>query len=63
MSSIDEFRRRKPAHLWPVALLRIYTGVFFLYYGFGKIRNPDFANGLYDIHWLERFVAEPEPEA
>ncbi len=23
---------------------------------------PDFANGLYDIHWLERFVAEPTPE-
>ncbi len=23
---------------------------------------PDFANGLYDIHWLERFVAEPAPE-
>jgi acetyl-CoA carboxylase biotin carboxylase subunit len=23
---------------------------------------PDFANGLYDIHWLERFVAEPVPE-
>jgi acetyl-CoA carboxylase biotin carboxylase subunit len=26
------------------------------------VEAPDFANGLYDIHWLERFVAEPIPE-
>ncbi len=24
------------------------------------VKAPDFANGLYDIHWLERFVAEPD---
>ena len=46
MSNLDEFRRKKKIHLWPITLLRVYTGVFFLYYGFGKIRNPDFADGL-----------------
>lgn len=29
-----------------MTLLRVYTGVFFLYYGFGKVRNPQFADGL-----------------
>lgn len=46
MSNLDEFRRKKSVHLWPITLLRVYTGVFFLYYGFGKIRNPQFADGL-----------------
>jgi thiosulfate dehydrogenase [quinone] large subunit len=27
-------------------LLRVYTGVFFLYYGFGKLRRENFADGL-----------------
>ncbi|NND46636.1 MAG: DoxX family protein [Woeseiaceae bacterium] len=46
MSSLDEFRDKKTVHLWPISLLRVYTGVFFLYYGFGKVRNPNFADGL-----------------
>jgi uncharacterized membrane protein YphA (DoxX/SURF4 family) len=46
MSNVDDFHRKKSAHLWPITLLRVYTGVFFLYYGFGKITNPDFAEGL-----------------
>lgn len=46
MSNLDVFRRKKSAHLWPITLLRVYTGVFFLYYGFGKVRNPDFADGM-----------------
>lgn len=46
MSSLNEFTRKKHAHLWPITLLRVYTGVFFLYYGFGKLTNPDFADGL-----------------
>lgn len=46
LSSFDEFRTRKKASLWPITLLRVYTGAFFLYYGFGKIRNPNFADGL-----------------
>jgi thiosulfate dehydrogenase [quinone] large subunit len=31
---------------WPIVLLRIYTGVFFAYHGFGKIRREDFASGV-----------------
>ena len=46
MSDLDEFRPRKSLHLWPITLLRVYTGVFFLYYGFGKVRNPQFSDGL-----------------
>jgi len=46
MSTLDEFQRKKSVHFWPITLLRVYTGVFFLYYGFGKVRNPDFDNGL-----------------
>ncbi len=46
MSSLNEFTRKKSASLWPLALLRIYTGVFFVYYGIGKIRGGNFANGL-----------------
>ncbi len=46
MSGVDELRKPKKVHLWPIVLLRVYTGVFFLYYGFGKIRNPGFADGL-----------------
>ncbi len=46
MSRLDEFRDKTTVHLWPIALLRVYTGVFFLYYGFGKVRNPNFADGL-----------------
>jgi len=46
MSKLDEFRRKKSVHLWPITLLRVYTGIFFLYYGFGKIRNPQFSDGL-----------------
>ena len=46
MSSFDEFRTHKKPHLWPITLLRIYTGVFFLHYGFGKVRRGNFADGL-----------------
>lgn len=46
MSNLDDFRRKKSVNLWPVTLLRVYTGVFFLYYGFGKLKNPQFADGL-----------------
>jgi len=31
---------------WPIVLLRIYTGVFFVYHGIGKLRGDDFASGL-----------------
>jgi len=46
MSNLDEFRNKKTAHLWPITLLRIYTGVFFLYFGFGKIKRGNFADGM-----------------
>ena len=46
MSSLNEFTRKKHAHLWPITLLRVYTGVFFTYYGFGKIKGGSFADGL-----------------
>ena len=46
MSSLNEFTRRKAAHLWPITLLRVYTGVFFLDHGFGKIKGGGFADGL-----------------
>jgi len=32
--------------LWPLALLRVYTGVFFAWHGFGKISRGNFADGM-----------------
>ena len=31
---------------WPIVLLRVYTGVFFVYHGFGKLRSDDFASRM-----------------
>ena len=31
---------------WPIVLLRVYSGVFFLYHGVGKVRHDDFAASL-----------------
>lgn len=31
---------------WPIVLLRVYTGVFFVYHGVSKIRHDDFAASL-----------------
>lgn len=46
MSSLNEFTRKKQAHLWPITLLRVYTGVFFAYHGSSKIKGGAFADGL-----------------
>jgi thiosulfate dehydrogenase [quinone] large subunit len=46
MSSLNEFTRKKASHLWPVTLLRVYTGVFFLFHGFGKVSKSNFADGV-----------------
>jgi thiosulfate dehydrogenase [quinone] large subunit len=46
MSNVDEFRSSKALREWPIVLLRIYTGVFFLKYGWGKITNDQFSNGV-----------------
>lgn len=35
--SIDDFQRMKTLRDWPILLLRVYTGVFFAYYGIRKI--------------------------
>jgi len=34
---------------WPIVLLRVYTGVFFVYHGIGKLRSDDFASGMADF--------------
>lgn len=31
---------------WPIVVLRIYTGIFFAWHGFGKLRRGNFADGL-----------------
>lgn len=31
---------------WPIVLLRVYTGVFFAWHGFGKLRRGGFADGM-----------------
>lgn len=36
----------KTLHHWPILLLRVYTGVFFAYHGFGKISRGNFADGM-----------------
>ncbi len=46
MSSLDEFRTSKSIRHWPIVLLRVYTGIFFFYYGWSKITNPNFADGI-----------------
>lgn len=46
MTSFDQIRSKKLTHLWPITLLRVYTGVFFVYHGFGKITADGFADGM-----------------
>lgn len=46
MSSLNEFTRKKVIHFWPITMLRVYTGVFFIQHGFGKLTNPNFPEGL-----------------
>jgi thiosulfate dehydrogenase [quinone] large subunit len=41
-----DYASRKRFQLWPVALLRIYTGIFFAWHGFGKISGGSFADGM-----------------
>ena len=45
MSNLDDFRAAR-INTWPILLLRVYTGVFFLYFGVRKLINPDFSDGL-----------------
>lgn len=39
-------RTHSVIQLWPVAMLRVYTGLFFAWHGFGKISRDNFADGL-----------------
>ncbi len=45
MSNLDEFRASR-IRIWPIVVLRVYTGVFFLYHGIGKIARGNFEQGL-----------------
>jgi uncharacterized membrane protein YphA (DoxX/SURF4 family) len=45
MTSLDAPVGKAIRH-WPIVLLRIYTGVFFVYHGFGKIRRDNFSDGV-----------------
>ncbi|MDX1507569.1 MAG: DoxX family protein [Woeseiaceae bacterium] len=53
MSNLDDFRAAK-INTWPILLLRVYTGIFFLYFGVRKLLNPEFADGM------ARFIAAQE---
>jgi len=44
--SFDDFQSMKALRAWPILLLRVYTGIFFAYYGFGKIVGGNFADGM-----------------
>jgi len=39
-------RTHSAIRLWPIVMLRIYTGVFFAWHGFGKLGRGNFADGL-----------------
>ncbi|MCH9693085.1 MAG: DoxX family protein [Gammaproteobacteria bacterium] len=46
MSSLSFFNKKKELNLWPITLLRVYTGAFFAYHGFGKVKGGNFADSL-----------------
>ena len=45
MSNLDDFRSAR-LRTWPIVVLRVYTGAFFLYFGARKVVNPGFTDGL-----------------
>lgn len=45
MSNLDDFRSSK-INTWPIVMLRVYTGVFFLYFGIRKVLNPNFGDSV-----------------
>ena len=46
MKDFLESRSHGALRHWPIAVLRIYTGVFFAWNGLGNIRRDDFADGM-----------------
>ena len=55
MSNLDDFRASK-INTWPIVLLRVYTGVFFAYYGVRKI------SGGFDGDGTVGFLNSPNTE-
>jgi len=45
-SSIDDPRGRKALSHWPILVLRLYTGMFFAWYGFIKLTGPRFQENM-----------------
>lgn len=45
MSNLDDFRASR-IRTWPILLLRVYAGLYFLYFGMRKISRGNFADGL-----------------
>ena len=45
MTSLDAPGMKAIRH-WPIVLLRVYTGVFFVVHGYGKISGGTFSNGM-----------------
>lgn len=41
-----DYKSRRRFQLWPVALLRIHTGIFFAWHVFGKISGGNFADSM-----------------
>jgi len=45
MSNLDDFRSAR-IRTWPIVMLRVYSGIYFLYFGLRKVTNPGFADGM-----------------
>lgn len=45
---IERFESRSHSAIkhWPILMLRIYTGLFFVWHGFGKLRRDNFSDGM-----------------
>ena len=46
MKSSSMFRDAPALRDWPIVVLRVYTGIYFLYYGVGKLRRDNFADSV-----------------
>lgn len=46
MKKLDDLAVRPTVSLWPIVMLRVYTGCFFLYFGVGKIARDNFGDGM-----------------
>lgn len=46
MTSLSFRNKKKDLHLWPITLLRVYTGIFFAWHGYEKISGGSFSESL-----------------